>query len=69
MSDFVKELAQELGEEEDVVQETLNVQRKIKQRGIRGIRFMGKSAEKMQKVGPMMTKREIQREMRKRFGR
>lgn len=66
---LVEEVATQKGESPEVVRQAFNVQQKIKHRGIRGIRFMGKSAETMRQVGPMMAKKNTQRELQKRFHR
>lgn len=65
--DIVERLMQETGESEEVIQRTLRTQQNIKENGIRGIRFMGKASEKADKVGPMMAKRNVIRELNKRF--
>jgi hypothetical protein len=65
--EVVEDIMQRTGESEEVVQAAINLSNRLEKKGITGIRFMGKSKHKMGRVGPMLAKRNILREMRKRF--
>lgn len=65
--DIVADIVGETGEDPQIVQEALRVQQQIKRRGIRGIRFMGKSEEKMEAEAPGLTQKNLQKELRKRL--
>jgi uncharacterized protein YaiI (UPF0178 family) len=68
MADEVtEEIMQRTGADEEVVQAAINLSNKLEKTGITGIRYMGRSREKMKRVGPMLAKRNITRELRKRF--